>query len=169
MFGADRRDGAGAHVGDDGGVEDGARRAGARVEQVEDAEFRRQAVQVVVDIVADDLDAGRVERRDVAAQHVEMAVEGGVRLEMHARLDHRLAVALRDERRPPPRPGSPRRSWPGRRCRARSGSRCRSASFYAHTFLSRSAHPIAGRGVTRKFVAPSLDAVGRMLFKPVPS
>ena len=59
--------------------------------------LRRQAVQVVVDIVADDLDAGRVERRDVAAQHVEMAAEGRVRLEMHARLDHRLAVALRDE------------------------------------------------------------------------
>ena len=97
MLGADRRHRAGAHVGDDGGVEDGARHAGARIEQIEDAEFRRQAVQVVVDIVADDLDAGRVERRDVAAQHVEMAAEGRIRLQMHARLDHRLAVALRDE------------------------------------------------------------------------
>ena len=51
VFGADRRHRAGAHVCDDGGVKDGAGHAGARVEQIEDAEFRRQAVQVVVDIV----------------------------------------------------------------------------------------------------------------------
>ena len=89
------------------------------------AEFRRQAVLVVVDIVADDLDAGRVERRDVAAQHVEMAVEGRVRLEMHARLDHRLAVALRDQAGFDRGRGFRRRSSPARRCRARSDSRCR--------------------------------------------
>ena len=57
VLGADRGHRAGAHVGDDGGVEDGARHAGARIEQIEDRQFRRQAVQVVVDIVADDLDA----------------------------------------------------------------------------------------------------------------
>ena len=99
MLRADRRHRAGAHVGDDGGVEDRARHAGARIEQVQDAEFRRQAVLVVVDVVADDLDAGRIERRDVAAQHVEMAMEGRVGLEMDARLDHRLAVALGDQPR----------------------------------------------------------------------
>lgn len=97
MLGADGGDRAGAHIGDDGGVEDGAWRAGARVEQVEYAEFGRQGVQVVVDIIADDLDAGRIERRHIAAQHVEMTAEGRIRLKMDARLDHRLALALGDE------------------------------------------------------------------------
>ena len=53
---------------------------------------------VVVDEVADDLDAREIERRHIAAQHVEMAVEIRVRLEMDARFDHRLALALRTER-----------------------------------------------------------------------
>ena len=97
MPGADGCDGASAHVGDDGGIEDGAWRAGARVEEVQDAELGRQAVQVVVDIVADDLHAGSIERRHIAAQHIEMAVEGRVGLEMDARLDHSLAVALRGQ------------------------------------------------------------------------
>ena len=60
---------AGAHVGDGGGVEDRLRRAGAGVEQIEDAELGRQAVAVVVDEVADDLHAGRLS----AAQHSRAA------------------------------------------------------------------------------------------------
>ncbi len=68
----------------------------ARIEQVEQPHLRRQAAPVVVDVVADDLDAGERERRDVAAQHVEVAVDTRASGdEMHARLDHRLAVALR--------------------------------------------------------------------------
>src|SRR5258706_548466 len=40
VFGADGGHGAGAHVGDGGGVEDGAGHAGRRIEQVEDAYLR---------------------------------------------------------------------------------------------------------------------------------
>ena len=54
-------------------------------------------MQIIVDIVADDFHARRIERRHVAAQDVEMAVEGWVRFEMDTRLDHRLALALGDK------------------------------------------------------------------------
>ena len=75
IFGADRGDRAGAHVGDAAGVQDRLGRADARIEQRQDAELGGQALLVVVDEVADDLDAGGVDRRaDGAAQHVEMAV-----------------------------------------------------------------------------------------------
>ncbi len=94
ILGAERGDRTGPHVGDRGGVEQRARHAGARIEQVEERHLRGQAALVVVDIVADDLDPGEIEWREVAAQHVEMAVERLVRDEVHARLDDRLALAL---------------------------------------------------------------------------
>ena len=94
MLGADRGHRAGAHVGDAAGIEDGLRRAGARIEQSQDREFGGKAELVVVDEVADDLDARGIDRRlDGAAQHVEMAV-GDPGFEMNARLDHRFAPAL---------------------------------------------------------------------------
>jgi len=37
------------------------------------------------------------ERRDIAAQHVEVPAERLVRTQVHARLDHRLAQALRPQ------------------------------------------------------------------------
>ena len=49
-------------------------------------------------VVADDLDARDVERRDVGAQQVEVAVERGVGDEVLARLEHDLSPALRGER-----------------------------------------------------------------------
>jgi hypothetical protein len=94
VLAAQRGDGPGAHLGDRGGVQDRHRPPGARVEQVEDAELGRQALLVVVDEVADHLHPGQAQRRHVAAQHVEMAVEGRVRHQMHARLDDGLAPAL---------------------------------------------------------------------------
>ena len=48
--------------------------------------------------VADDLHPGDVERGDVGAQQVEVAVEGGVGDEVLARLEHDLVVALRAQR-----------------------------------------------------------------------
>ena len=69
-----------------------------RVHQQEQANLRRQPLLVVVDIVADDLDAGEVDRRaEGAAQHVEMPVHGLVGHQMHARLDDGLAASLRRE------------------------------------------------------------------------
>ena len=75
------------------------RHAVARIEQQQRRQLRGQALLVVVDEVADDLHAGAADgRADGAAQHVEMAVRHAG-LEMHARLDHRLAAALRRKRR----------------------------------------------------------------------
>src|SRR5260370_31684562 len=65
------------------------------MEQQDDSELRREAELVVVDEVAHDLDAGAIDRGvDGAAQHVEMAVRLSGR-QVDARLDHRLAAALR--------------------------------------------------------------------------
>jgi len=55
VLGADRGDGAGAHVGDAAGIEDRLGRAGARIEQGQDGEFGRKAEFVIVDEVADHL------------------------------------------------------------------------------------------------------------------
>jgi hypothetical protein len=90
-------DGAGAHVGDVARVDDGDRHAGARVEQVEQRQLGRQADLVVAVEVADDLDARHGERPDVAAQDVEVARAVLLGLQVHARLDRRLAAPLRDE------------------------------------------------------------------------
>ncbi|MNN35060.1 hypothetical protein D3C81_1488980 [compost metagenome] len=97
VLGTERGQRPGAGIGDEGGVDHRDRHAGARIEQVQHGHLRRQAVLVVVDEIADDLDAGQAKRRHVAAQHVEVAIEGGVRHQVHARLDHGLAVALRDQ------------------------------------------------------------------------
>ena len=92
-----RRQRAGAHVRDNGRVEDGLWLAGPGIEQVKDAELGGQTLLVIVHIVADDLYPSDFERRDVAAQHVEMTVKGGIRFEMDARLDDYLAIPLGDQ------------------------------------------------------------------------
>jgi hypothetical protein len=85
MLCADRGHRAGAHVGQAGRVDDRDGPAGRRIEEVEQPHLGGQPGAPVVDEIADDLDAGVAERGDVAAQHVEMAVEARIRLEVHAR------------------------------------------------------------------------------------
>ena len=94
---ADRGDGSRAHVGDVARVDDGDRHAGGRVEQVEQRQLGRQADLVVAIEVADHLDARHGERPDVAAQDVEVTRAVLLWLQVHARLDRRLAAALRDQ------------------------------------------------------------------------
>ena len=99
MLGPDGRDGAGAHVCDAAGVEDGPGHAGAGIEQHQERQFGREPQGVVVDEVAHDLDAGRVHRLPQgAAQHVEVAARHAG-LEVHAGLDDGLAPALGGEAR----------------------------------------------------------------------
>ena len=94
MPGTESGQGAGAHVGDGGRIEDGARHAGAGIEQIEQSHLGWQADLVVVDVVADDLDPGEFERPDITPQHVEVAVEGRIRRQVDARLDDRPAFSL---------------------------------------------------------------------------
>ena len=95
MSRADRRDGAGAHVGQARRVDHRDGCARRRVEQAQEPQLRRQPARVVVEVVADDLDARQTERRDVAAQDVEVPAQRGIGLEVDARLDRRLAASLR--------------------------------------------------------------------------
>ena len=97
---AERRDRARAHVGQAGGIDHRQRHARRGIEQRQQPHFGRQAERIVVDVVADDLHARQRERCDVTAQHVEMPMNrraGRVAAghQVHARLDHRAAVALR--------------------------------------------------------------------------
>ena len=85
---------AGAHVGDRRGVEQRDGHAGSRIEKIEQRHLRWQPELVVVDVVSDDLDAGETERRDIAAQNIEVTVERGIGNEVHARLDHGLPATL---------------------------------------------------------------------------
>src|SRR5258708_19280878 len=104
MLGADRGHRTGAHVGDAAGIEDRLWRAGTRIEQREDSKLGRKTELVVVDEVADDLDACGIDRRlDGAAQHVEMPV-GHTRFEMNPGFDHRFPPALTGEARSDRRP-----------------------------------------------------------------
>src|SRR5260370_35230760 len=73
MFGADRRHGAGTHVGNAARIQDRLRRAGARIEQRQDRKLGRKANFVVVYEVTNDLDPRGVDRRFYrAAQNIEM-------------------------------------------------------------------------------------------------
>ena len=99
VLGADRGDRAGAHVGEPRRIDDRQRAAGPRIEQIEETHLRGQTVAVIVDVVGDDLDTCETERRDIASQHIEVTVEGSIRREMHAGLDHGLAMPLRAKAR----------------------------------------------------------------------
>ena len=97
---ADRRHGAGPHVGQVAPVDDRLGNAVARVHQQQQADLGGKSFLVVVDIVADHLDAGEIDRRpECAAQDVEMPLHGGIGHQMHARLDHRFTAALRGKTR----------------------------------------------------------------------
>ena len=64
VLGADRGHRPGPHLGDGGGVDDGARHAGGRVHEQQQRQLGRQPRAVVVHVVAHDLDAGeRAARR----------------------------------------------------------------------------------------------------------
>jgi len=91
---AEGRDRARPHRGQRGSVDDRDRRAGARVEQAEEPELGRQPQLVVADVVADHLHPGELERLEIAAQDVEVPVDGRVRPEMHPRLDRRQPGSL---------------------------------------------------------------------------
>ena len=95
MPGAQRRHGTGAHVRQHGGIEYRARRPRLRIEERQHGELGRQPLPPVVDEISDDLDAGDAERRDDAAQHVEMALGRALGHEVHARLEHGLPQPLR--------------------------------------------------------------------------
>src|SRR5262249_36908362 len=98
VFGTDRGDRAGAHVGQVTAVDDRLWDAVARVHEQEQSDLGWQAFLVVVDVVADHLDAREVDRRaERTAQPVEMPRYGRIRHQMHARLDDRLAPTLRRE------------------------------------------------------------------------
>src|SRR4029450_12521312 len=99
MLRTDRGDRAGASVGDPGRVDDRNRHPGAWVEEIEQRHLGWQAATIVIDKVADDLDARESERGNVAAQDVEMPVKRAVGDEMRARLDHGFAAPLRRELR----------------------------------------------------------------------
>ena len=98
VAGAERGHRAGPHVGDPGRVDDRARLPGPGVEQREQAHLGRQPGAVVAVEVADDLHAREPERAHDAAQDVEVPVDGRVGLEVHARLEDGLPLALRAQR-----------------------------------------------------------------------
>ena len=73
-------------------------RSPKRVGEPQIGDAHRRNFALAVDIVAYHLDAGEIHRRaDGSAQHVEMPALARLRLEVRARLDHRLAPALRGE------------------------------------------------------------------------
>jgi histidine ammonia-lyase len=83
----ERRDRTRAHLGELRGADDGCGHPRACVVERQEAELRRQAALVVVEVVADDLDARKLERLEVAAQDVEVAPQRRIRLEVDAGLD----------------------------------------------------------------------------------
>ncbi len=98
IFGADGGDGTGPHRRDGGGVDHRDWPAGLGIGKIEHRHLGRQVVPVVVEEVADDLDAGEPQGMDHAAQHVEMTARRALfRHQVHARLDDRLAFGLGDE------------------------------------------------------------------------
>src|SRR5258708_27445499 len=99
IFGADRCDRTGPHVRDPTCVQNRPRCTGAGIEQSQDAKFRMKTEFVIVDEVANDLDAGTIDRRlDRPTQHVEMPV-GDAGFEMDPWFDDRLASALTGQAR----------------------------------------------------------------------
>jgi len=97
MARADRRERARSHVGQVRRRDDRDRYARQRVVERQQPYFGRKPEHVVVEVVADDLHARELERREVAAQDVEMAAERRIGFEMDARLELRRAEALRPQ------------------------------------------------------------------------
>src|SRR5437763_15426968 len=94
---AERRERAGPHVGELGGADDRDRQAGPCVVERQQTCVGRQSDRVVVQVIADDLDAGKGLPREVAAKDVEVPPERGIGLQVNPRLDPRGARPLRAE------------------------------------------------------------------------
>src|SRR5579859_4569727 len=58
------------------------------------SDFRRQAVTIVIDVVADDLDPSRIGWRCVAGQNIEMPVKGIIEVEVGLRGQYDLMPAV---------------------------------------------------------------------------
>ena len=97
VLGAERRHGAGAHVRDGRGVENGLHHARFRIKKIHDRHFRRKILLIVVHIVAHNLHTRHMQRLNIAAQHIEMPLGGILRHEMNAGLDAGLPQSLRAE------------------------------------------------------------------------
>ncbi len=85
---------SGPHVGQSRGGEDRDGHAGQDVVERQQPELGGQPEGVIVEVVADDLHPRKLERRDVAAEDVEMAAERGVGLEVDPRFEAGGAQAL---------------------------------------------------------------------------
>ena len=94
MARAESRERSRSHIGQLRGGEDRDGHAGQHVVERQQPELGRQPEGVIVEVVADDLHPRKLERRDVAAEDVEMAAERGVGLEVDARLELRRAETL---------------------------------------------------------------------------
>ena len=98
VFGAQRGDGASAHIGDVGGVHDGHWRAGFGVKQVENGQLGGQANFVVLVVIAHHFDPRQSQRANVAAQHIEVTGKIFLGHQVHAWFYGDLLVALRLQR-----------------------------------------------------------------------
>ena len=99
MARAERGHGAGAHLRDPRRVDDRSRLPGPGVHEHQQRKLGRQTDAVVVTKVADHLHAGEPEGQHDPAEHVEVSVDPGIGLEVHARLEHGPSLALRAQRR----------------------------------------------------------------------
>ncbi len=98
MSRTNRRDGAGAHIGEAAGIDDGGRRAIGRVHEQQEAKLGWQSLFVVVYVIADHFDSGQIDRHPYSTpQYVEMAGHRPVGYQVHARLDDSLAATLRPQ------------------------------------------------------------------------
>ena len=91
----ERRECPRPHRRERGSVDDRDGRAGARVEQTEQPELGGQPELMVADVVPDHLHAGELQRLKIAPEDVEVSADGGVRAEVHPRLDRRQPRSLR--------------------------------------------------------------------------
>ena len=97
MARAERRERPRSHVSQVRRRNDRDRHARQRVIEHQQPQLGRKSEHVVVEVVPDDLHARELERREGAAQDVEMTAERRVRFEVDARLELRRAEALRTQ------------------------------------------------------------------------
>src|SRR4051812_49161108 len=94
MASADSGQRARAHLSDECRIENCNRHAGLGIEQVEERHLGWKPETIVLDVIADDLDAGEPERRNIAPENIEMALESAVGRQVYTRLDDSLLAAL---------------------------------------------------------------------------
>ncbi len=99
VFRTQGRERARPHVSYPRRINDGLWYSRLRAKKVEQRHLRRQSLLIVVDIVPHHFDAGIAERSDIAAENIEMAVDGGIRCQMEARLNNGLTTSGRHQSR----------------------------------------------------------------------